>query len=200
MTAEEPRRVFDEGGAVPSGPVGTGPRGMRPLGLRGLLFVLRCSLSSTAAFLIASTLGLGHPVWALVSALIVSQESLAETHRSLGGRILGTLLGVTAAVAVHAAFRWSGLDTMAGQVAVITALCAVAARERPAIRVCMWTGPLVLLTATPEAPIGLTALHRGGEVILGGLVGGGMHSAIEWCVRQALDRGRPGDGGTGRAG
>lgn len=188
-----------DGGASPSGPAAD-RLGLRPFGPRGLLFVLRCSLSSTVAFLAASALGLGHPVWASISALIVSQESLAETHRSLGGRILGTVLGIATAVAVHATFRLFGLEATAVQLAVITAACAVIARERPTIRVCLWTGPLVLLTATPAAPIGLTALHRGGEVILGGLVGAGLHSVIEWCAQRVLDRPRPQDGGPGRAG
>ncbi|GJD91651.1 hypothetical protein BHAOGJBA_5199 [Methylobacterium hispanicum] len=181
-------------------PPASGRRGARPLGPRGLLFVLRCSLSATAAFLAATAIGLGHPVWALMSALIVSQESLAETHRSLGGRILGTVLGAATAVAVHAGFRGAGLDAMAVQVAVITAACAVIARERPAIRVCMWTGPLVLLTATPETPIGATALHRGGEVILGGLVAAGLHGAIERAARPVLERARAEDQEAGRPG
>jgi len=58
------------------------------------------------------------------------------------------------------------------------AICSLVARERPALRVCMWTCLIVLLTE-PSVPIAMVALHRGSEVILGALLGGAFHFAAE---------------------
>ena len=64
------------------------------------------------------------------------------------------------------------------QIAIGVAICSLVARERPALRVCMWTCLIVLLTE-PSVPIAMVALHRGSEVILGALLGGAFHFAAE---------------------
>jgi ABC-type nitrate/sulfonate/bicarbonate transport system permease component len=42
--------------------------------------------------------GLPHPVWATISALIVSQDKLADMHASFVRRSGGTLIGIVAGV------------------------------------------------------------------------------------------------------
>lgn len=149
--------------------------------LRGAAFVARCSGSATSAYLAASLVGLPHPVWATMSALVVSQEKLDETEASFKGRIFGTLIGIGAGVAASALAAYLPID-MAGQIALSVGLCAVVARRNPAMRVCMWTGPIVLLTAEPSVPIATVALYRGSEVMLGAFVGAAFHWAAELTV------------------
>jgi uncharacterized membrane protein YgaE (UPF0421/DUF939 family) len=139
-----------------------------------LAFVARCALSASLAYGVALQVGLSHPVWAPMSALIVSQERLADTRQSLWGRLLGTVLGMASAVLVDALGR--ALEApMAAQIALTVALCAPLSRRRPALRVSMWTGPIVLLTPARDLSVVWVALYRGAEVMLGSLLGAFLH-------------------------
>ena len=61
--------------------------------LRAVAFVARCSGAATCAYLVADRIGLPHPLWGTISALMVPQEKLADTNNSLWGYIFGRLLG-----------------------------------------------------------------------------------------------------------
>jgi uncharacterized membrane protein YccC len=150
---------------------------------RAVAFVARCSGAATCAYVAAVAAGLPHAVWAAISALIVSQERLDDTTSSLTGRIAGTIIGACIAVAVSLAA--TRLDTgVALQIAVAVAVCATIARERPSLRVCMWTAPIVLLTTEPGVPISIEATYRASGVILGALTGGAFHWAAEVLVHR----------------
>ena len=71
---------------------------------------------------------------------------------------------------------------MTGQIALWVGLCAILARAWPLTRVCMWTGPIVLLTAEPALPVTQAALYRGSEALLGAFVGAAFHWAAEMVV------------------
>jgi hypothetical protein len=147
-------------------------------------FVGRCSGAATVAYLVSVLAGLPHPVWATMSALIVSEEKFEDTHRLFTGRVLGTLVGII--VGVSASIVAAQLIDMAAQIALSVGICAVIARAYPAMRVCMWTGPIVLLTAEGALPTTEVALFRGSEVILGALVGLGFHWATEAIVLRSV--------------
>ncbi|OLP54686.1 hypothetical protein BJF92_12720 [Rhizobium rhizosphaerae] len=165
----------------------TGAAARREARLRDLLFVLRCSAAATVSILLAQAVGLPHPVWAAMSGVIVSQERLGDTQQATIGRFLGTLLGVAIAVLVGLVARWAEAGTTA-EVAIAVALAAVAARRWPLLKVCMWTCPIVFLTATPGLPIWEVGLLRGAEVLLSGVVGILLHVAAEWVIRLLLRR------------
>lgn len=148
---------------------------------RELAFVTRCSGAATLSFVVAQALGLPHPVWAALTGVIVSQEKLGDTRQATLGRFAGTLLGVIIAVVVGSLGEWIGAGT-AAKIAVSVALAAVVARRRPLIRVCMWTCPIVFLTAAPELPLWRVGLYRGAEVMLGGIVGAGLHWVAETLI------------------
>lgn len=151
--------------------------------VRTIAFVLRCAGAATLAYALARQVGLPHPVWAAMSALIVLQERLDATRASLVWRILGTLIGVGAAILVQLGASRLGLGLVA-QIAVGVAACALVAHSYPSLRVAMWTCPIVLLTAEPGQAIAMVGLYRGSEVILGALTGGACH----WAAEAALAR------------
>ncbi|HUB14130.1 MAG TPA: FUSC family protein [Acetobacteraceae bacterium] len=153
--------------------------------INAVTFVIRCAGGATGAYETASLLGLPEPLWAAMSALIVSQERLAETRSSFIGRILGTMLGIAVTVAVNEATSGTGTPIVA-QMAVAVAICACVVHWIPSLRVAMWTCPIILLTAQPEAPIVVVALRRGSEVILGAFVGWAFHWIAE-AIRGALE-------------
>jgi len=149
--------------------------------VRSVAFVLRCSASATGAYLLASAVGLPHPVWAAMSGIIVSQDNLTQTKNATAGRLFGTVIGVAIAVTVgklltplHAA--------VAVQMAVAVALAAVVARKYPLLRVCMWTCPIVFLTSDKATPLLMVGLYRGAEVLLGGLLGAVLHWVSEKLI------------------
>ncbi|GGP25573.1 FUSC family protein [Silvimonas amylolytica] len=139
-------------------------------------FVVRCAASATLAWYAAVLLQSPHPVWASMSALIVSQENIRATRTSIQGRILGTVLGALVALAANlAGSTWQ--IAVPVQLAVAVGICAVIAMGRPAIRVCLWTCPLVLLTTTSAESPFLTAVYRTAEVLIGVIIGGVLHLA-----------------------
>ena len=144
-------------------------------------FVTRCAGSAALAYELATWLGLGHPVWAVVSALIVSQDSSVETHRSYRWRVGGTAIGLCVAITINEGAGYLGAE-MSGQIVAAVAICAIVARRWPLLRVCMWTAPLVLLTVDPGRSLIYAAIERGSEVLLGGAVGALVHLVVNRII------------------
>ena len=155
--------------------------------VRGVAFVARCSGAAIAAYLAASWVGLPHSVWAAMSAIIVSQERFEDTRTSLATRVIGTLIGIGVAIGVNTATAPIGLG-LTEQIAAAVAICAMAARSRPALRVCMWTCPIVFLTAEPGVTTAMVGLYRGSEVILGALIGAVLHWLAEAIIEALVRR------------
>jgi len=136
-----------------------------------VIFVVRCSAAATIAYLLASAVGLLHPLWTCIFALVGSQDSESTIFRTIGGRVAGTIIGVIVAIAIGAVMHPLKLD-LAWQIAGAVAICAMFAWGRPAIQLCMWTAPIILLSASPAETIASVGFYRGCEVILGILIGG----------------------------
>jgi uncharacterized membrane protein YccC len=141
-------------------------------------FVIRCATAASLAYELARLVGLQHPVWAPISALIVSQESVTATLDSIHGRFVGTFIGLAIALLVNSVGRRIGIP-LGLQIGTGVALCASAAMGRPLIRVCLWTCPLILVTAATGPAPALVAVMRASEVVLGAVVGGVTHIVEE---------------------
>lgn len=120
-----------------------------------------------------------------MSALVVSQDRLGDTRRTLGWRLVATAVGIGVAVAVGSILAAAGPGVMLG---VVVALCAALTRWRAELRLSMWTAAIVLLTVSPGHSIADTGLARGVEVLLGGLVGAALHQLAEMVVAVAARR------------
>jgi uncharacterized membrane protein YccC len=144
-----------------------------------LAFVLRCSGACTLAYEFAYLIGLRQPLWAAISAIVVSQERLGDTRASLTSRIAGTVLGVAVSLAVGACASTLGLSSVA-QMAIAVAIAAYAAHRFAKVRVAMWTCAVVLLTAKPSEALFAVALQRATEVIFGAAIGFAFH----WCAEK----------------
>ncbi|WP_343525748.1 FUSC family protein [Sphingomonas sp.] len=152
--------------------------------VRAIAFVARCTGAAVLAFVIGVRLQLDHPVWASVSALVVSQDTLGDTHRSLTWRIAATGVGALVAVLVALAMRGAG---PVATLAVAVAITAGIARIRTELRVGMWTSVIVLLTVPPGGSIIGVALARSVEVLLGVLIGAGLHWGTERLLFRRTD-------------
>ena len=130
------------------------------------LFVLRCTMATAIAYFLSTNLGLPRPLWACIFALIVSQESVAAGLSVIGGRVIGTSIGAVVTVAVNAALVRFGVEII-WQVIVAVAICAIFAWRHKPTQICLWTPPIILMTASVGENIAFLGVHRAGEVILG---------------------------------
>src|ERR1700722_9491140 len=78
--------------------------------VRLAVFVSRCTAAATIAYLSASAIGLPHPLWTCIFALVGSQDSESAIFTAIGGRVAGTIIGVVVAVTVGTAMHRLGLD------------------------------------------------------------------------------------------
>ena len=142
------------------------------------VFAVRCSGAATISYLAAAWMGLSHPIWAPITALIISQERLQDTESSLLPFIVGTFIGSFSAVITSALGSWFAAN-VGTQIAAGVTFCALVAHAKPSLRVCMWTCPMVLLTSDASDSAAVVALDRGGEVVVGALIGAGLHWMAE---------------------
>jgi Fusaric acid resistance protein family len=146
--------------------------------LRTLMFAVRCSGAATLSYLVGGWIGLPHPIWATITALIISQERFEDTQSVLVSFLVGTCIGIACAVAVTALGSCLAAGVTA-QLAVGVVVCAAIAHLKPNLRVCMWTCPLVLLTNDASRSVAMVAVDRGTEVVIGALIGAGLHWVAE---------------------
>lgn len=153
-----------------------------PITVRDIAFVLRCSGAATLAYILAaSAFGLVHPVWAAVSAIVVSQEKLFQTRKAVVWRFAGTIVGIVVAVAAGTVTTNFGWDT-AVQMGISVAICAALVRRWPDLKVAMWTAPIVFFSHEPGTSLVVAGYARGSEVVLGGIVGALIHWAAERII------------------
>lgn len=137
-----------------------------------LRYCLRVSVAGVAAF--AITRGLNFPLhglWAVLTAIVVSQVSVGGSLRATIEYNIGTVAGAVYAAAVGLLIPHETPIMQAVALAVSVAPMAVAAAINPAFRVAPFSAVLVLLIGSElgESPIA-SALTRVGEVVIGGAV------------------------------
>ena len=167
-------------------PMAPAPSEQRPSRVERVFLVLRCALVAVVAYQLAAAAGLQHPIWAPMSALIVSQGTREATLRSVWSRCLGTLAGVLTALLVNAVSVRLDLGVTL-QMAVAVGLCAALTVDRPHLRVSLWTCPLVLGSDGAGHGAVLVAASRVIEVLLGVLVGG-LLAVLSEPVQASLAR------------
>jgi uncharacterized membrane protein YccC len=106
MTAQS---TMSRPGAAAAGRLGASLRTATP----ALLYGLRLWASVCLALFVAFRLELENPSWAATSAAIMCQPSLGASLRKGGFRLIGTLIGAVAIVAMTAAFPQSRIGFLA---------------------------------------------------------------------------------------
>jgi len=121
-----------------------------------------CALASIASKLI----GLAEEYWAIVTAVVVTQPGLQETLSASRDRVLGTLIGALAGLAVIAAGQW-GASTFALFWAAMIPLSVLTA-IKPSLRMCCVTLIIVVLVPAPGSPFA-RPFERIIEIVVGTL-------------------------------
>lgn len=135
---------------------------------RNGLYALRSTLSAGVSFVIADALHLSQPMWAVISAIVVSRAGSGDAFQSGRDRILGTLAGAVLGVAI-ALGRPLGVPELVLIVVGVAIAAFAAALYRP-----FMAGPIALVIVLASDPGGnsslATAIHRLTEVGLGAVV------------------------------
>ena len=137
-----------------------------------LRFCLRVTVAGMLAFGVARGLSFPlHGLWAVLTAVVVSQASVGASLRATIEYIVGTLGGAIYAAAVGVLVPHSTALAQAGVLALAVAPLAFAAAINPIFRVAPFSAALVLLIGGElgGSPI-QSALTRVLEVALGGAV------------------------------
>jgi uncharacterized membrane protein YccC len=137
-----------------------------------LRFCLRMTVAAVSAFAVAQILTVPlHGLWAVLTAVVVTQMSVGGSLRSTAEYVIGTLGGAIYASAVGLLVPHATPAALAGVLAVAVAPLAYAAALSPMFRVAPFTAVIVLLISSEmgEGPIE-AGLYRLLEVAIGGAV------------------------------
>jgi uncharacterized membrane protein YccC len=137
-----------------------------------LRFCLRMTVAALLAFALTQLLAIPlHGLWAVLTAVVVTQMSVGGSLRATAEYVIGTLGGAAYASLVGVLVPHITALALAGVLALTVAPLAGAAALNPSFRVAPFTAVIVLLISNElgEGPIE-SALFRLLEVGLGGAV------------------------------
>jgi uncharacterized membrane protein YccC len=133
-------------------------------------FCLRMTVAAVLAFAVSHFLNVPlQGLWAVLTAVVVTQMSTGESLRETTQYVIGTLGGAVYASAIGVLVPHTTTIAMAGLLALTVAPLALVAALKPDFRVAPFTAVLVLLISNQlgEGPIE-AALYRLLEVAIGG--------------------------------
>ena len=135
-----------------------------------LRFCLRMTAAALLAFALAQIWNIPlNGLWAVLTAVVVTQMSVGGSLHATTEYVLGTISGAIYAAAIGVLIPHTTTLALAGVLALTIAPLAFAAAVNPSFRSAPFTGAIVLLIAgqVGEGPIE-SALYRLLEVALGG--------------------------------
>jgi len=137
-----------------------------------LRFCLRVTTSAIVAYALAQFLDIPlHGLWAVLTAVVVTQMSVGGSLKATTDYVIGTVGGAVYGTAIAWLVPHPNPFAVAGVLALAIAPLAYAAAVNPSFRVAPFTAVIVLLLSTQmgEAPIA-SAFDRLLEVVIGGAV------------------------------
>ena len=135
-----------------------------------LRFCLRMTVAAVLAFALTQVWNLPlHGLWAVLTAVVLTQISVGGSLHATTEYVMGTIAGAIYAGGVGVLVPHTTTIALAGVLALTIAPLAYAAAVKPSFRVAPFTGAIVLLISTQFGE-GLieSALYRLVEVALGG--------------------------------
>src|ERR1700712_3383469 len=152
-------------------------------GFRDWIFASKTFMAATVALYIAFSLGLERPYWAMASAYIASQPLSGATRSKAVYRLIGTLAGASAAVAlVPALVDFPAVLALALSLWVASCLYLSLLDRTPRSYVCVLAGYTAAIIGFPSvtAPGGIfeTALTRVEEITIGVTVASVIASVV----------------------
>src|SRR5581483_4201614 len=137
-----------------------------------LMLAIRVTIAALAALALAQLLNLPLPLWAVLTAVIVTQMSVGRSLKATFDYLIGTLGGAIYGAVIGVLIPHSGEAALLAVLALAVAPLAFVAAVNPRFSVAPITAIIVLLLPimTHATPI-VSAFDRVLEVALGGLTG-----------------------------
>ena len=137
-----------------------------------LAFSVKSVISAIIAFILTQALKLPLPLWAAVTAVVVTQLSVGRLLKATINYFVGTIVGAIYGGAIGVSVPNSTELAMVGAVALTLAPLVVVAATNPDFTAAPITGLIVLLISTTihSSPL-VSALYRVLEFVLGGASG-----------------------------
>lgn len=131
---------------------------------------VRVMAACLATYWLTGLLGLKQGYWAIFTVLIVMQGSLGATATAAFDRLLATIAGAVLGGAVVMATPRDPVAVGASLI-VMSGVLTFAAVRQPRLRGAALTSAIVLLTRSPDIPVGIFVIDRIIEITLGGAIG-----------------------------
>jgi uncharacterized membrane protein YccC len=161
-----------------------------------LALSVRVTIAALAALVLAQLLQLPLPLWAVLTAVIVTQMSVGRSLKATFDYLVGTLGGAVYGGAIAILIPHSSEIALLVVLALAVAPLALVAAINPRFSVAPITAIIVLLIPINASPIA-SALDRVFEVTLGGITGlivsffllpSNAHSLVVGAAARTLDR------------
>jgi len=137
-----------------------------------LILAVRVTVSALTAFVLAQALHLRLPLWAVLTALIVTQMSLGRSLKVASDYLTGTLIGVAYGGALAILIPHDSEWALLGVLALAIAPLALIASFRTNFNVLPVSAVIVLLVpAMQHVSATASAIDRVLEVVVGGVTG-----------------------------
>lgn len=131
---------------------------------------LRVMIACLATYWLTWLLGLKQGYWAIFTVLIVMQGSLGATATAAFDRLIATIAGALLGGAVVMVTPREPL-AMGAALIGMSGILTYAAVRMPRLRGAALTSAIVLLTRSPDIPVGIFVIDRIIEITLGGAIG-----------------------------
>jgi hypothetical protein len=131
---------------------------------------LRVMIGCAVTYILFQLLGLKQGQWAIFTVLIVMQGSVGATAGAAVDRLVATVAGALLGGAVVLLIPHHPL-TIGVALVLAVGLTAFAAVRQPRLRGAGLTVAIVLLTRSPDIPVGTFVFDRILEITLGGVIG-----------------------------
>lgn len=137
----------------------------------------RTAAAGALSFLIAQYFDLPQGYWSVVTAVMITQESMGATLQAVRDRLIGTFAGAVVGFLL-AVFTPSGQrGTFIGLTISIGWLGIFAARY-PSLRIAPMTAAIMFIATPSHADVVVSAAHRVLEILVGCLVGVGVQLMV----------------------
>lgn len=137
-----------------------------------LILAVRVTVSALSAYVLAQALHLRLPLWAVLTALIVTQMSLGRSLKVASDYLLGTFIGVAWGGALAILIPHDSEWALLGVLALAIAPLALIASFKTNFNVLPITAVIILVVPTMQhVSPAVSALDRVIEVVVGGVTG-----------------------------
>jgi len=138
---------------------------------------VRTAAAAAVSFLFAEAFSLPQGYWAVISAVLITQETMGATVQAVRVRLVGTFAGAAIGfllAMVTPSGEWGTLVALV----ISTGWLAIFAVRYPSLRIAPMTAAIMLVAAPSHADVVVSAGHRVLEILIGCLIGIGVQLLV----------------------